>query len=131
MKQYLAATLSALAAMFVYGGWAAYANFEYGRDVWLVSATVQGVYAFISTLTVTVCAQWVYMKCGRGARGIVVGFGISFILMLSIPVGVHSLVGTPNIVQTILPGLIWGALYLLGYLALQEKAFRQSKDETL
>lgn len=128
MKQYLIAILSALAAMFVYGGWAAYANFEHGRDAWTMAATIQGIYAFISTLSVTVCAQWIYMKCGRGVRGIVLGFSISFVLMLAIPVGVHSLAGTPDILQTILPGLIWGALYLLSYLVLQEKSFKQSKS---
>ena len=122
MKQYVIAFLSGLAALLVYGSWAAYANFEHGRSAWVMAATVQGVYAFVSTLTVTVCAQWIYIKVGRGIKGILVGFGSSFIVMLAIPIAVHSWAGTPDIVQTILPGIVWGSLYLISYLLLQEKS---------
>ena len=131
MKQYLIAILSALAAMLIYGAWAAYANFEHGRHAWIMAAIVQGVYAFISTLSVTACAQWIYVKLGQGAKGVAIGFSISFALMVAIPIGVHSWAGTPDIFQTILPGLICGALYLFGYLVLQEKSFRQAESEVL
>jgi hypothetical protein len=128
VKQYLIALLSALAATLVYGSWAAYANFEHGRHAWVMAASVQGIYAFISTLSITGVAHWIYNKAGCGNKGIAIGFGASFMVMLAIPISVHSFVGTPDIIQTILPGAIWGAMYLLGYLLVQEKARKGNPD---
>lgn len=119
--------LNALAAMLVYGAWAIFANFEHGRSAWLMAGVIQGIYAFGSTLTVTVVARWAYLRAGAKLRGILCGFGLSFLVMLIIPVAVHSIAGTPNILQTILPGLIWGSGYLIGYLLLTEKNSKKTK----
>lgn len=110
--------------MVVFGAWAVYANFEHGAHAWQMAGTVQGVYAFFSTLTVTVIAQWTYTECGRGVLGILVGFCASFAVMLAIPLTIHNLVRTPDILQTILPGLIWGSGYLICFLLLKEKSYR-------
>lgn len=121
LKKYRTGILNAFAAMIVYGAWAVYANFEHGAHAWQMAGTVQGIYAFISTLTVTVIAQWMYTKCGFGAFGILMGFCASFSVMLAFPLSIHSLVGTPDILQTILPGLVWGSGYLISFLLLKEK----------
>lgn len=108
--------LTALAAAIGYGGWAIYANFEYGIHAWAMAGGVQGTYAFFSTLSITHVARKVYVKYGCKIRGILSGFFMSFIIMLAIPLSVHNIAGTPNIGQTILPGLIWGSIYLIGFL---------------
>lgn len=107
--------------MIIYGSWAVYANFEHGQHAWVVAGLVQGIYAFISTLTVTIAASWMYKKCGCGWRGIFIGFNFSFLIMLAIPVTVHNFANTPDILETILPGLIWGSGYLSVFLVLTER----------
>lgn len=120
-SQYGTVFLNATAALLGYGAWAIYANFEHGREAWLMAGIVQGVYAFISTLSITAVAKWIYMKSGYGKLGIAAGFTASFIVMLAIPIGVHTVAGTPDILETILPGLIWGTVYLFGFLILTER----------
>jgi len=110
--------LTAVAAAIVYGGWAVFANYEHGVHAWAMAGVIQGVYAFISTFCVTQLAKGVFAKCGGGVRGLMTGFTVSFLLMLAIPVGVHFVAGTPDILETILPGLVWGSVYLMGVLIL-------------
>lgn len=108
--------LTALAAGVGYGGWAAYANFEHGGHIWMMAAMVQGIYAFFSTLFITHCARLVFIRSDCGIKGVIAGFTASFILMLAIPLSVHTFIATPDIWQTILPGLIWGSIYLMSFL---------------
>ena len=99
-----------------YGGWAVYANYEHGTQAWVTAGLVQGIYAFFSTLFITQIAQTTFIRNNCGYKGMLFGFVISFIVMLTLPLLVHSLFGTPNIWKTILPGLIWGSVYLMGFL---------------
>ena len=114
--------------MLVYGGWAIFANFEHGRSAWLMAGIIQGIYAFGSTLAITVVAYWAYIRIGSGIQGILCSFGLSFLVMLSIPVSIHTVAGTPDILQTILPGLIWGSGYLIAYLVLTDRK-KKSRDD--
>lgn len=107
---------TALAAGLGYGAWAFYANFGHGFSMAFMAATVQAVYAFISTLSITHVARFVFLHYKCGYRGIFAGFSLSFLVMLAIPLIVHNFFGTPNIWETILPGLIWGSIYLMGFL---------------
>jgi len=115
-KEKSAALLTAISASLGYGGWAVYANYEHGTHAWLMAGLVQATYAFFSTFFITYVAQCTFVKYDCGIRGVFAGFLASFVLMLAIPLTVHGFVGTPNIWQTILPGLIWGSIYLLGVL---------------
>ena len=119
------ALINAVLAMVIYGTWAAYANAEHGRDIALTAGAVQASYAFASTLSVSVCALWAYQRFGRGGYGILLGFGCSFALMLAIPLFIHTLLGTPELWLTILPGLIWGSMYIVVFLLLKERAHKQ------
>ncbi|MBI1300708.1 MAG: hypothetical protein GC137_03525 [Alphaproteobacteria bacterium] len=108
--------LTALAAGLGYGAWAFYANLDHGFSTALMSSSIQAIYAFISTLTITHVARYVFLHYKCGYKGILAGFVLSFLVMLAIPLVVHNYFGTPNIWQTILPGLIWGSIYLMGFL---------------
>ena len=108
--------LTAIAAALGYGGWAVFVNFEHGMHSWLMAGIVQGAYAFVSTLSITHIARWVFLKCKCAFKGITTGFIVSFIVMVAIPLVVHHFAGTPDVWQTILPGLIWGSIYLMGFL---------------
>lgn len=113
--------LNASAAFVLYGGWAIYANFEHGQKAGLIAGAVQGVYAFVSTLSVTLVALNIYQRSHGGKLGIIAGFSVGFLVMLIIPWVVHSAAGTPNKLQTVLPGIIWGSLYLGAVLTLHAK----------
>ncbi|MEN1727225.1 MAG: hypothetical protein AAGJ52_02185 [Pseudomonadota bacterium] len=119
--------LIALLAAVGYGAWAAYANHEYGLETAVMAGTVQAVYAFLSTLSVTHVARWIFFRFGCAIKGIAAGFLASFVVMLLFPLVVHRLAGTPDLWQTILPGLIWGSVYLLGYLVAVDRRERQSQ----
>jgi len=127
MAQLTSSTLfTALAAAVGYGGWAVYANYEHGVHAWAMAGSIQAIYAFVSTLSITHVARWTFIKYKCGIRGVLVGFLMSFIVMLAIPLSVHNFFGTPDILQTIFPGLIWGSIYLLGFLATLEIARRKA-----
>ena len=121
-----AALLTAVAAALGYGGWAVYANYEHGTHAWLMAGLVQASYAFCSTFVVTYVAQRTFTKYDCGIKGVCAGFVASFVVMLAIPLLVHNLVGTPDIWQTILPGLIWGSIYLLGVLISLQSSQKKS-----
>jgi len=112
----LSTFLSALAAGIGYGGWAVYANYEHGVHAWAMAGAIQAIYAFISTLSITHVARKTFMKYSCGIKGVCAGFSMSFLVMLALPLLVHNFFGTPNIWATILPGLIWGSIYLIGFL---------------
>ncbi len=116
------ALLTAVAAAIIYGSWAVYANYEHGVHAWIMAGLLQAVYAFFSTFSITHVAKWVFLKYKCGITGVVAGFGMSFLVMLAIPLGVHNFFGTPDIWQTMLPGLIWGSIYLLGFLITLNKS---------
>ncbi|WP_156312569.1 hypothetical protein [Marinagarivorans algicola] len=105
--------INASMALLLYGSWAFYANIEHGYAAGLIAGSLQGIYAFGSTLCITLVALWVYKRCGGGMVGISAGFSLSFIVMLIIPWAVHSIADTPNKLQTVLPGIIWGSVYLM------------------
>lgn len=109
--------LTSILAAIAYGGWAVFANFEYGAKAAFMAGIVQAVYAFLATMSVSKIAHMIFRKCDCGYKGICLGFLASFIVMVCIPFAVHSFAGTPDIVETILPGLIIGSLYLITYLA--------------
>ena len=115
-KEKRAALLTAIAAAIGYGGWAVYANSDHGVHAFIIAGLVQATYAFFSTFFITHVAQRTFVKYDCGVRGVLAGFGASFVVMLAIPITVHNIMGTPEILHTILPGLIWGSIYLLGVL---------------
>lgn len=107
---------TAILAAIIYGAWAGFANSEHGLSIWVKAALAQGVYAFISTLSITHIAKFVFLKFKCGLSGIIIGFLASFVVMIAIPLIVHNAIGTPDIWEAILPGIIWGSIYLAGFL---------------
>ncbi len=106
----------AVLAGLVYGSWAALCNIEYGSWIALKAGLGQGGYALFSTWIVTWVAVNLYLWCKKGWLGFLLGFVCSFLVMLSIPIAIHSLLNTPNMWSAIMPGLIWGSGYILVYL---------------
>lgn len=107
---------TSLSAAIGYGLWAIFANFEHGAHAWAMAGAVQAIYAFVATMSVSKVAHWIFLKYECGIKGVTMGFLASFVVMLSIPLAVHNFAGTPDVLETILPGLIIGSIYLISYL---------------
>ena len=107
---------SAILAGVGYGGWAVYINLEAGLSMALLSGAVQAVYAFATTFFITSFARRVFTRFHCRIRGGLTAFILSVIFMVCVPFAVHAAAGTMNIVETIAPGVIWGTIYIAGFL---------------
>ena len=98
----------------VFGSWAAYVNREYGTFVLVRTGLGQGVYALFSTWIVThTVAEVMNFTKGNSLR-FLFGFASGFIVMVSIPLAIHTALGTPEIVLAIAPGVLWGSIFIAG-----------------
>lgn len=122
--------VAALLAFVIYGCWAYYANHEHGIDKALPAGIAQGAYAFFSTLIVGEMAKRLCLKLGMNIKSIVISFALTFVVMLLIPLIIHSALKTPDIMETILPGLIWGSGYILAILISLYITDKKSKSKT-
>jgi|GEM_PF-1806438 len=105
-----------LLAAVIFGTWAAYVNREYGLFILVRSGLGQGAYALCSTWIVGRVATDVFAFVGRTTQGRILSFVSSFLAMVSIPLTIHNLIGTPEITNAILPGVFWGSGYILVYI---------------
>ncbi|WP_132702038.1 hypothetical protein [Reinekea marinisedimentorum] len=118
--------LAALAALLAYGSWAAWSNHDFGMTAATKAFAAQGSFAFAATLTLTLIAASLYRRLGKTVTALAGAFGCCFVISATVPAGLHWFIGTPNIFQSILPGLIWGSVYLLSYLLFLHRTSRAS-----
>ncbi|GDY26989.1 hypothetical protein AHAT_28790 [Agarivorans sp. Toyoura001] len=105
----------ALLAALVYGAWAAFVNSEHGNGVAIKAGLVQGSYAFVSTWLISFIAKWMLLRWGFSQTVRWSAMSVSWLVMLAIPVVLHTWQNTPDLVEAILPGLAIGSLYLWSY----------------
>ena len=108
--------------MLIYGVWAAFVNLDHGNEMALRAGLGQGAYAFVSTWLVTGAARELLARLGYHTLALVLSFLITFSLMLSIPLLLHALLGTVDVWEAILPGLIWGSGYIIFVLWIDVRA---------
>jgi len=114
--------------MLIYGSWAAFVNLEHGTDMAIRAGLGQGAYAFVSTWLITAVARGALARFGKQWVGLCASFLLSFAVMLSLPLLPHSLLGTIDVWEAILPGLIWGSGYIILVLWID---LRASKNEQI
>lgn len=98
-----------------YGGWAFSANLAYGLEAAVKAALTQGSYSFALTLVITVLMEYLYGLLAKPLLRFCVTFFGTCTVLYSTSWGVNFLAGTPEIFMTILPGMIIGTIYTLGY----------------
>lgn len=121
--------LAPLLAAVVFGGWAAFVNGEYGLFVSARSGLGQGIYALFATWIVTRTAEQVFSYFGSGTHGFITGFVASFLVMISFPLAIHYVLGTPEILYAILPGILWGGGYISTYLWFLSKTTSETNSK--
>lgn len=109
----------------IYGSWAAFVNLDHGTPMALRAGVGQGLYAFASTWLVTATAQQLLARFGYTSAAITLSFVLTFCLMLSLPLLIHTLLGTADILEAIVPGLIWGSGYILLVLRVESRAHKR------
>ena len=102
--------------MVAYGLWAWWANLAHGDMVAIRSGLVQGGYSLVLTFVMTLVTEVVHLKLRHlpGAAFVTTAM-LSVLLFVSAYV-IHRLVGTPEILMTILPGWVIGTLYTFFYI---------------
>lgn len=108
--------IAALLALLGYGLWAGYCNADFGTLTAARAFAVQGLYAWTTTLLLGTLAGTLLLRFGATAGGALISYSCCLLLMGLIPWSLHSLAGTPNILISIVPGLLLGNLYLIGLL---------------
>lgn len=108
------ASLSMPALAFLgYGIWAAWINYSTESNQFIVAGATQGVYAFFTTLLLKLLVDFILSQLSGMKEAKLLTWGICLILLASIPTILHWLVGTVEIFAAVLPGIIFGGLYLL------------------
>jgi hypothetical protein len=113
--------LASVLAFLIYGAWAAYVNSEYGTAVYVKAGLGQGLYALLATWIMTALTQATFVKAGADGRALLLAFLAGFAVMLAIPLTIHFFLDTPDVLEAITPGLIWGSGYLLVVLNVTQK----------
>jgi hypothetical protein len=108
-------------ACLIYGSWAAFSNFEFGMVAAAKAFSIQGLFAFVATLSLGLLAKTLYWKWGKNVSALIASFLVCFTIICTVPTCLHWFAGTPNITQSILPGLVWGSFYLAAILLIGQK----------
>lgn len=116
--------IAGILAALVYGSWAAFVNSEHGTIIWVKAGLGQGTYAFFSTWIVTNTALKSLAFFGSRWWAQLLSFLTSFLVMITFPLTIHTLLGTVDILQAIAPGLIWGSVYINIVIRLQLQSTR-------
>ena len=102
-------------AFFLYGGWAVFANSQHGLRRGLLSGFAQGLMSLLSTalLTTGIERLFLWLEPGRG-RFWMAGLGPCW-AVCSLMSLVHWLLGTPEVLKTIMPSVVVGTLFAISY----------------
>ncbi len=104
-----------LCALFGYGSWAFYINYQSQADMALPSALIQATYAFVMTyLGASLMAffhSYGKSKLGRVTYSVLASNAVLYSFIICI----HRLNKTPEILFTLLPGLLIGGVYSILY----------------
>lgn len=109
-----------VAGFLAYGAWAVFINYSHGWDLAVKAGLTQGGYSFCITLILGVMIEWLFARLARTPlplllRGLCVFF-LSFSLLVVTSYSLNYWLGTPELILTILPGLLMSAMYTALYI---------------
>ena len=104
-----------LAGFVAYGGWAYYVNAEYGFTTGIRSGLVQGGYSFALTLSTTLLMEQLLVSLSNVKGQLVITILTTCLITFSTAYLIHWLAMTPEILLTIAPGFLIGAIYTIFY----------------
>jgi hypothetical protein len=113
----LRSALAGLAGAALYGIWAFYINRDHGTDVALSAALTQAFVSFSITFAITRMIEGVSGLVEHSLARFVVPAVGGIGLAAAYTLGLHSWMGTPEVLQTAAPSLIVGSAYCCLYSA--------------
>lgn len=125
-KPHTRSFISALTGFIFYGGWAYFVHYDYGYNVALKAFCTQGLVSFSVTLVLTQSMEMLY-RCFTDPR--VAYWSTAVIISLLVMVfsyTINVIVGTPEVIMTILPGSIISSMYTFSYVRLLSHIHQES-----
>ncbi|MDA7936039.1 hypothetical protein N9C01_01620 [bacterium] len=113
-----------LLAMVAFILWGLWVNWEHGLGARIQVAVTQGVVSLLSTIFSAELIVWLSVRFKELKRPVMVTGTVSWIVFYSLIWAAHSLAGTPELLATMLPGMITGVFFCFGY-ALRVARFRE------
>lgn len=120
--------ISAFAGLLAYGLWAYFANMAHGFKAGIKAACVQGGYSFVLTFVMTMLIESLYrfLIQKHWQRATVMTIVTVCLTLYASSWLLNYLVGTPEILMTVLPGYVIGSMYTYSYVLKLAKSGRQS-----
>lgn len=110
-----------VAGFLFYGAWALWVNSPYGWEHSVIAGLTQGSYSFTITLVLAIVIELLFVRLtGVPLRSVWV-FLIGAVLLVCTSVGINVLTGTPEILWTVLPGLVISLIYTVIYIVALNK----------
>ena len=106
--------MSLLAAIF-FILWGLYANWEHGWQARIQVALTQGVISLVSTYFSAELVVFCVLKLKNSAFPAIFGGLASYLVIYVLVLGGHFVAGTPEFWPTVIPGMITGLFFCLGY----------------
>ncbi len=107
--------LLAVGALLLYGTWAFVANLSHGAGSAAKALATQGISSFVSTFTITMAMEAAHgdhrSRLLRAIRSLLAGCGLAYALT----VGLHLVMGTPELIRTVGPVMVFGTVYCAIY----------------
>ncbi|MFT7518564.1 MAG: hypothetical protein ACI9MC_000696 [Kiritimatiellia bacterium] len=109
--------LMAVGALFLYGGWALFANMGHGWTAAWVAAGTQGGISFVTTLVLTGFMEWVSRRADRLWLKFALPFTSATSVAAIATISIHMVMGTPALWATVAAPLLIGTIYSAIYAA--------------
>ena len=108
--------LAGVAGFIGYGGWAWYANLAHGDFIAMRSGLVQGSYSLVLTFLMTLVTEFMYARFRTMPAAVPLTTALISVVLFVSAYSIHMIVGTPEILMTIMPGWIIGSIYTFVYI---------------
>ncbi len=105
-----------IAGFLFYGAWATVINYSHGLQEALTAGLTQGGYSFTITLFLAIIVEWLFVRLSHLPYKSVWVFVLALLLLLVTSIGINLFTGTPEVLLTVLPGLLISSIYTLIYI---------------
>lgn len=107
----------AIGAMALYGSWAYFANRGHGSKAAWRAACTQGFISFTITFLMTALMEGLHRLGSRRLSRFLLPAGGAMLLGMTYSIGMHLVMGTPEVAKTVTPILLIATTYTLLYSA--------------
>ena len=95
--------------------WGLYANWHHGWEALTQVALTQGIISLVSTYFSAELVVYCVRKMQSLLFPVILGALASYLVMYALVLGGHFVAGTPEFWPTVIPGMITGLFFCVGY----------------